>query len=802
MGTAPGHYTQNYCKSEERRVKTRRGKGKIHAARNKRKQPLQGEDREYGQDAAEERPDLSEEEMKTACDNFILGLGRTDSVSLEENTRSQFRSALWRKERLKRLTASTFGKICKMRKTTSTANTVNSLLYSDFSGNKATQYGVKNESNARYNHTGRDVVNKCKRSLNFTLKESPENLPIADNVEFPNMSVENIQVGTEIITLENPDFFLENSTVEKDVITLSQNIPLCIDIININTETGLIELNIQNILHAGLYKDHVFLHENNSLQGITTETIHSRINDTIAFYIGFIKSDILIYNINFNNCQSAAVYAGTGYRMNDKTLVARKFEKRNISNSNKKSSNTPGQITSTPIITTYENVGTKKKHYCIFCKKLIVAIGRHIITQHHSEIRVKDICKMPKKSTERKRALYLLRCEGMHAFNMQSEVKDFIVVRNPSKSYIGDFLPCPNCKGHILPINLARHEKKCTGREANRTRVVSVAAALARPIVFTSVEQKLVHRLLKDLTNDVVSDIVKSDKVILLLAKNIAVKFANYFHQMAPSRQKLRELARFILEMRKLDEQITDLASCLQPNKASLIDAVEVLKIQNIKDGLERSTTLGLDTFLTIHLKEYTVHIGKNATTILLENKWNKKSMLPTVKDVRCFQNYLMRKSETAFDILSTEYQYSHWLTLGKIVLLLLLTFNRRRVGKVSRILIENYNKRQKIQEDHHKNLTRLEHILAHQYERMKIRGKRGRRVPLLLSTMHVKYIDMLLRYRVNAGVDENNPYLFGVQHKTPYILAGNVIRKYSVLCGVSNPQKIRGTFLRKQVAT
>ncbi|GLV33623.1 hypothetical protein CBL_20308, partial [Carabus blaptoides fortunei] len=50
--------------------------------------------------------------------------------------------------------------------------------------------------------------------------------------------------------------------------------------------------------------------------------------------------------------------------------------------------------------------------------------------------------------------------------------------------------------------------------------------------------------------------------------------------------------------------------------------------------------------------------------------------------------------------------------------------------------------------------------------------------------------------------VDENNPYLFGVQHKTPYILAGNVIREYPVLCGVSNPQKIRGTFLRKQVAT
>ncbi|GLV38062.1 hypothetical protein CBL_01743 [Carabus blaptoides fortunei] len=84
--------------------------------------------------------------QRKKCDNFILGLRRTDSASLEENTRSQFRSALWRKERLKSLTASTFRKICKMTKTTATANTVNSLLYSDFSGNKATQYGVRNES--------------------------------------------------------------------------------------------------------------------------------------------------------------------------------------------------------------------------------------------------------------------------------------------------------------------------------------------------------------------------------------------------------------------------------------------------------------------------------------------------------------------------------------------------------------------------------------------------------------------------------------------------------------------------------
>jgi hypothetical protein len=51
----------------------------------------------------------------------------------------------WHTVRAKRLTASNFGKICKMKGTTNTAATVERLLYNDFEGTTATKFGQENE---------------------------------------------------------------------------------------------------------------------------------------------------------------------------------------------------------------------------------------------------------------------------------------------------------------------------------------------------------------------------------------------------------------------------------------------------------------------------------------------------------------------------------------------------------------------------------------------------------------------------------------------------------------------------------
>lgn len=61
---------------------------------------------------------------------------------LEKNTQDQAQSQLWYIERRKRLTASKFGKICKMRQNTSCKNTVHELLYGQVSNKiKSIEYG-------------------------------------------------------------------------------------------------------------------------------------------------------------------------------------------------------------------------------------------------------------------------------------------------------------------------------------------------------------------------------------------------------------------------------------------------------------------------------------------------------------------------------------------------------------------------------------------------------------------------------------------------------------------------------------
>lgn len=66
--------------------------------------------------------------------------------------KNQSESDLWKVERSIRLilyTASNFGKVCKLRETTSRGNTVKRILYSTFSGNSSTNYGIENEPIAR-----------------------------------------------------------------------------------------------------------------------------------------------------------------------------------------------------------------------------------------------------------------------------------------------------------------------------------------------------------------------------------------------------------------------------------------------------------------------------------------------------------------------------------------------------------------------------------------------------------------------------------------------------------------------------
>lgn len=65
--------------------------------------------------------------------------------------------------------------------------------------------------------------------------------------------------------------------------------------------------------------------------------------------------------------------------------------------------------------------------------------------------------------------------------------------------------------------------------------------------------------------------------------------------------------------------------------------------------------------------------------------------------------------------------------------------------------------------------------------------------------------IKFILKYREEAGVSKKNPYVFGIPGNSTvhtHLSACNLMRRFSVESKIPNPELLRGTFLRKHLAT
>lgn len=96
-------------------------------------------------------PDVSEEELRKRCNDVLRKLQTSHSrqAVIERATRGQGINPEWVKERKERLTASNFGRVAKMRATTSCHSTVISILYPDKLDNlEAIRWGKENEKKA------------------------------------------------------------------------------------------------------------------------------------------------------------------------------------------------------------------------------------------------------------------------------------------------------------------------------------------------------------------------------------------------------------------------------------------------------------------------------------------------------------------------------------------------------------------------------------------------------------------------------------------------------------------------------
>ncbi|KAL6258235.1 hypothetical protein P5V15_010165 [Pogonomyrmex californicus] len=472
---------------------------------------------------------------------------------------------------------------------------------------------------------------------------------------------------------------------------------------------------------------------------------------------------------------------------------------------------------------------TNKKNCCFYCKKLQSKIARHLETVHYNEEEVKKFAILPKGNFERKKIIETIRRNDNFQFNTKRAINnaELIVCRRPNKKLCksaSNFLPCVKCKGFFSKSSLRHHFRRCTGRNSKHSKLIMV---LGRTIVTRTHE--VANKILKTvvfpvLRDDEITRAIIYDQLIILYGNKLCLKY-RLQHQHDMIRSRLRLLGRYLVTLRTKSENISDFASLYDPKFYD----VAIAAVNSIA-GFDENKNIYKIPSVAFNVGTYMKHIGEIFITECIKNhdpikmkaaenflkllrqdygtSINRTIILPSTEDIRKLNDYLMDMRQKAYNNLMKEYSYRNWLILLETTLISMQLFNRRRAGETERIQISFKNYHcidEETNRDIYKSLS-TEGRLAKKYIHFEIRGKLGRTVPVLLHSDLLKCINVILNFRSDAKVHHENPYLFGIpgcdKKKYKYLRACNLMRTFSEACGASMPHTLRGTQLRKHIAT
>lgn len=341
------------------------------------------------------------------------------------------------------------------------------------------------------------------------------------------------------------------------------------------------------------------------------------------------------------------------------------------------------------------------------------------------------------------------------------------------------------------------------------------------------------------LREDHITRLIRYDELLIKYANKLCNKY-KLQHQHDMIRSRLRLLGRFLSALKTINPDIDDFASLYSPRYYD-----DIIKAINEVAGLDErtnwyktpsnATNLGtllkqvgktliteyikkcdnskkeiVEDFLKLFVDDYAASVARTALETQSKQKRQKKTVLPTTEDISKLYNYLKKLRQSCYEKLKKKFSYNIWLTLAKTTLTTVLVFNRRRAGETERILIEEFNNRQAINErtnnELFKSLSNNNKHIAKKYVRFVTRGKKNRDVPVLLDFDLTQCILLLMEYRRYAKIHPRNPYLFALPgrnvNRFKFLRACQLLREFSHQCDAKIPTSLRGTKLRKHIAT
>ncbi|XP_041935935.1 uncharacterized protein LOC121698170 isoform X4 [Alosa sapidissima] len=423
-----------------------------------------------------------------------------------------------------------------------------------------------------------------------------------------------------------------------------------------------------------------------------------------------------------------------------------------------------------------------KKQYCLYCKKGFIKMARHLERAHKNEKEVAQAGSFPKGSKQRRLHLEHLRNRGNFAHNsevLNTGVGKLVPRKQPKDdSKPRDFDHCIYCQGYFTKKVMWRHMMICKFKPSGptkpgKTRVQALCAFAVPPPPGVKAE---FWKVLNHMIQDDVYFAVKSDVWIMEYGVHLHNKHGYDVGKHEYIRQKMRELGRLLICSRKTTPLKTIEDHMKPENFMHVVQAVQLvagfvsesstykrpslaLKIGHslvkisllleARASMQNNQPAAKDArrFRSVYEARWNELISAASLRTMHESKWNVPQLIPFTKDVQKLHSYLDMQQEQFYNELSSEPSKNTWVHLTKITLTQVMMFNRRRTGEVSKMPLSTYFAPNPVdlQEDVGMALSELEKKLCQHFRRLEIRGKRGRKVPVLLTPEMQRSLDLLV---------------------------------------------------------
>ncbi|XP_068746319.1 uncharacterized protein [Montipora capricornis] len=493
-----------------------------------------------------------------------------------------------------------------------------------------------------------------------------------------------------------------------------------------------------------------------------------------------------------------------------------------------------------------------KKQACFYCGVLVSKIARHYELKHMTEKEVAIALSFNKGSPSRKKHLEKLRLLGNYHHNltvMETGKGELIVYRRPTSGKgcnPSDFLPCNFCLGFIKRQELWKHVKSCKFKpDENEVPKYQKVQEKAKLLLFPAIcsdSSNVLSNLFAAMKSDEVTLVARNDWLIKELGVLLIEKHGDKQNHFVS--QKMRELARLLLQLRttsaSLDAQLSDF---IKPGEFDVVvSGVKALSKFHSEDGVQHvaipslSLKIGhslkkcvnilrghalrrkdkelqedVDNFEKLIESEWNHRVSHHSLGALGSKKFNNVELLPLAEDLEKLRTSVLSIiSSTAQVLQEGQPQLEVWNQLAQATLARLVMFNKRRGGEASRMLVESYVNRPDWSQVNNpeimSTLSDFERQLSKRLDMVEIVGKRGRKVPVILTAEMTRSIDLLIKTRKAVGIQERNPYVFARPNRQSlqYMRGWDCLRKFSTQCEppLSNPANVTSTKLRKYIAT